>query len=146
VPVTPEVHAAFKKLAEASGMSVGKAMSDWLVDTLEAVNFTAQKVMEARAAPKIVMREMHAYALGLADETGALMEKLREDGRKAREVGSAEAEELATLAAAGRTGHASKRKPKLPPSSNTGGKGTENRKGKPLNGSLFGVEPRRAAK
>ena len=32
----------------------------------------AEKLEQARAAPRIVAREMHAYALGLADETGAL--------------------------------------------------------------------------
>ena len=30
------------------------------------------------------MQEMHAYALGLADETGALLDKVRKEGQKAR--------------------------------------------------------------
>ena len=33
------------------------------------------------------MQEMHAYALGLADETGALLDKVRKEGQKAREGG-----------------------------------------------------------
>lgn len=82
ITVTPEVHAAFSKLAEASGMSLGRAMGEWLEDTLDAVRYTAELVEKARAAPKLVMREVHAYALGLADETGALMAKLREEGRQ----------------------------------------------------------------
>jgi hypothetical protein len=41
----------------------------------------AKKLEEARAAPKVVMREMHAYALGLADETGALMRKINASGK-----------------------------------------------------------------
>lgn len=77
ITVTPEVHAAFKQLSDASGISMGKAMGEWLGDTLDAVKFTAEKVEQARAAPKLVMREMHAYALGLADETGAVMQALR---------------------------------------------------------------------
>jgi hypothetical protein len=102
ISVTPEVHATFQRLAKAGGMSISKAMGEWLGDTIEAAEFTAQKMEQARAAPKIVMREMHAYALGLADETGQLMDQLREKGR------------------AERSGAA---RPTLPPSSNTGGKG-----------------------
>lgn len=78
ITVTPEVHAAFSRLSSASGMSLGRSMGEWLGDTLEAVEFTASKVEEARSAPKKVVREMHAYALGLADETGVLMEQLRQ--------------------------------------------------------------------
>lgn len=116
VPITPEVHEAFKKLAGASGMSVGKAMGEWLGDTLEAVEFMAEKVQQARSAPKIVMREMHAYALGLADETGALLERVKEEGRKGR----------ATASASAAPGTAAR-----PPSGNTGGKGTKTGTGKP---------------
>lgn len=114
VPITPEVHEAFKKLAGATGMSVGKAMGDWLGDTLEAVEFMAEKVQQAREAPKIVMREMHAYALGLADETGALMESMREKGRETRD---------------GKRSAARGAGP-FPPLSNTGGKGTKAGTGK----------------
>jgi hypothetical protein len=104
ISVTPEVHSAFERLAKASGISLSRAMGEWLGDTLEAVEFTAEKVEQARAAPKIVMREMHAYALGLADETGALLKRVRE--REAPGVGK----RSAALGASS------------PPSSNTGGK------------------------
>jgi hypothetical protein len=77
ISVTPEVHAAFVRLSEAGSMSISRAMGDWLGDTLDAVQFTAQKMEEARAAPKRVMRELHAYALGLSDETGALLQTMR---------------------------------------------------------------------
>lgn len=76
ITVTPEVHDAFTRLAKASGMSLSRAMGEWLGDTLEAVTYTAQKVEEARAAPKLVMRELHAYALGLADETGQFLKTI----------------------------------------------------------------------
>ena len=108
ITVTPEVHATFQRLAKAGSMSISKAMGEWLGDTIEAAQFTAEKMEQARAAPKVVMREMHAYALGLADETGALMESLRQQGKAARMP-------QAVGAPAGpRT---------IPPSSNTGGKG-----------------------
>ena len=72
ITVTPEVHAAFRRLADASGMSMGKAMGEWLGDTLEAVEFMAEKMEQARAAPRLVMQEMHAYALGLADDAAGV--------------------------------------------------------------------------
>jgi hypothetical protein len=81
-------------------------MGEWLGDTLEAVEFTATKVEQARAAPKLVMREMHAYALGLADETGELLRKVQ--GRAPGQARSA-----------GRAPGSA-----IPPASNTGGKGS----------------------
>ena len=84
ITVTPEVHSAFSRLAKASGMSLGRSMGEWLGDTLDAVSYTADKVEQARAAPKLVMREMHAYALGLADETGAVLQSLSKQPKAAR--------------------------------------------------------------
>lgn len=105
ISVTPEVHAAFVRLSGASNMSISRAMGEWLGDTLDAVQFTAQKVEEARLAPKLVMREMHAYALGLADETKAVLATVSSRGAAA--VGKRSATAAAPLS---------------PPGSNTGGK------------------------
>lgn len=116
ITVTPEVHATFQRLAKGSGKSISKAMGEWLGDTIEAAEFMATKIEQARAAPKIVMQEMHAYALGLADETGALMESMRKKGSEAR-----------VIASAARTPEPASH----PPSSNTGGKGTKTGTGKP---------------
>ena len=49
-------------------------------DTLDAVDFTASKVEQARIAPRLVMQELHAYSLGLADEMGAVLSGLRAKG------------------------------------------------------------------
>lgn len=109
ISVTPEVHAAFVRYAKAGGVSLSRAMGDWLADTLDAVEYTASLMEKARAAPKAVMRELHAYALGLADETGVLLEKVRAKG----------------AAAAGATapaGGVAAGEPLTPPVSNTGGK------------------------
>ena len=84
VPVRQDVLETFQRLAKAGSMSTGRAMGDWLADTIEAAQFMAEKMEQARAAPKIVIREMHAYAQGMADETGALMEQLRQKGRTDR--------------------------------------------------------------
>ena len=84
VPVTPEVQAAFQRLAAASGMSTGKAMGEWLEDTLEGVLTMADMLEKARRAPKQAVSEMHAYALGLADMTTELMQTLRKGSGKGK--------------------------------------------------------------
>jgi hypothetical protein len=102
VPVTPEVQAAFQRLAAASGMSTGKAMGEWLEDTLEGVLTMADMLEKARRAPKQAVSEMHAYALGLADMTNELMQNLRRSkvvGAAGADVGDAAAPHAAAKAA-----------------------------------------------
>jgi hypothetical protein len=115
VPVTPEVLHAFQRMAKASNMSTGKAMAEWLADTLEGVEFLALKMEQARAAPKVVMREMHAYALGLADETGDLVRKMTAKGKADRAAAPGRA--LARTSDADGSAAVA-----IPPSCNTGGK------------------------
>lgn len=83
IPVSAEVHSTFQRLAKAGNMPIGRAMGEWLGDTLDAATFMAQTMEKARAAPKLVAQELHAYALGLGDETKELMNHLREKGREA---------------------------------------------------------------
>lgn len=101
ISVTPEVIEVFTRMAEASGTSLGRTMGDWLGDTIEGAQFVAQKMVEAKSQPAILMREMQAMARGLSNEVDSVMEHVRRTGRGA----------LATPPAAAR-----------PPSSNTGGK------------------------
>lgn len=115
ITVTPEVHATFQRLSKAGSMSISRAMGEWLGDTVEAAEFMAEKMEQARAAPKVVMAEMHAYALGLADETGAMLQRVKDKGREQRSALVRDARASAPLD---------------PPSSNTGGKGTKPRAGK----------------
>lgn len=112
ISITPEVHAVFQRMSAASGMSMSRAMGEWLEDTSEAALFMASKLEEARAAPRLVARELHSYALGLADQTLQLIESVR-----AGTSGGGAA--TAAQQAAGR------RVPggSIPPFSNTGGKG-----------------------
>jgi hypothetical protein len=116
VPVTAEVLEAFDRLAKAGNMSVGRAIAEWLGDTVEAAQFMASKMEQARAAPKVVMRELHAYALAMTDETGALMRDIAEKGR---------ADRAASKRALPRTVAV----PPIPPSCNTGGKVPKVQKG-----------------
>jgi len=88
ITVTPEVHAAFSRLSDASNMSLGRAMGEWLEDTMEAATHAATLLEKARAAPKQVMAQVHAYALGLADETGSILAQLREKSRTERTGGA----------------------------------------------------------
>ena len=62
-------------MAKAGNMSTGKAMAEWLKDTVEAAELMASAMERARAAPKLVTAELHAMALGLADHTWELMER-----------------------------------------------------------------------
>lgn len=117
VPVSAEVLETFQRLAAAGNMSTGKAMAQWLEDTLEAAEYMAVTMERARAAPKVVMRELHAYALGLADETGQLMRDIAKKGRKDMAAGG------------GGVGRACETGPDspsrgfpIPPPCNTGGK------------------------
>lgn len=82
ISVTSEVHEVFTRMAEVSGVSLSKCMGDWLADTVEGAQFVTHKVQEAKKAPRRVMREMHAFAQGLASEVGEAAEALRRPGER----------------------------------------------------------------
>jgi hypothetical protein len=86
-------------------MSISRAMGDWLGDTLDAALYMADAMEKAREAPAMVARQIHAYALGVTDETGRLLEEISRKGRRAATMGRGP-----TAA------------PPVPPSCNTGGK------------------------
>lgn len=124
ISVTPEVHAGFERLAAASGTSMSKCMGEWLSDTLDAVEYTASMVEKARLAPKMVMREVHAYALGLVDETGAVLNAMR-SGQPVTDIPSTAEKVRAARAAAASDepkGGGCRRRAGSPPPCNTGGK------------------------
>lgn len=130
VPVSPHVLETFQTLAKASGMSTGKAMAEWLLDTVDAAEFLAKKVKEARSAPKQLARELHSYALGLTDVTSDLLSKIQEGASVGTALAGTADGTIQEFA------ESVKRKPKrglTPPSSNTGGKGRETPK-KPVGG------------
>ena len=120
IPVTPEVHEAFQRIGKATAMPTGRAMAEWLGDTLDAAQYLAETLEKARAAPKLVAQQLHAYALGLTDETGALLQKMREGP--------------GPLATHAQQGSPASPTPLTPPSSNTGGK-VPSRNKKPSGGT-----------
>jgi hypothetical protein len=108
ITVSPEVHQAFKRLSEARSMSISRTMGEWLDDTLDASLYLAEMVEKAREAPRLVAQQLHAYAHGLADESGKLLEQVMADSRT-RQVHA----KRAPAVPGGRS---------IPPSCNTGGK------------------------
>ena len=78
ISLDPAVHAIFVTMAEASGTSVSRCMGDWLADTAEGAQFVAQKMQEARRAPKTVMREMQAMSGGLVAEIDEQVQAIRQ--------------------------------------------------------------------
>lgn len=126
IPVSAAVHQTFARIAKAANMPVGRAMGEWLGDTMDAANFMAETMEKARSAPALVAKELHAYALGLGDETQELMRTLREKSRAP--VGDKAKAEGGTTA-----GRSARRSPgdRCPPSGNTGGKVPKPRPGKP---------------
>jgi hypothetical protein len=115
VPVSPELLATFERMGKATNQGTGAAIAEWLADTHEAAELMANMLERARQSPKQVMREMHAYALGLADETGDVVRKMTAKGISDR-AGAAGA------ALAGTAGADLSAPPQAPPSCNTGGK------------------------
>jgi len=129
VPIDAETLAVFERLAKASSQSTGKAIAEWLADTVEGAEFMASTMERARAAPKLVTAELHAMALGLSEDTKHLMDKFSKLGKAARAgaPGGALAHTSDTARAA---------KPATPPSCNTGGKLTGEKRQKPKGESL----------
>lgn len=121
IPVSAEVHAAFTRISKATGMPVGRAMAEWMGDTLDAAEYLAETLEKARAAPRLVAQQIHSYALGLSDQTGELLRNMREDP--------------ATRAHRRTEGGAAPSPGFDPPPCNTGGKVPKNRPGKPLGGA-----------
>jgi hypothetical protein len=131
VPVDAETLAVFERLAKAGNMSTGRAMAEWLKDTMEGAEMMASTMERARAAPKLVTAELHAMVLGLADNTKELMDKFGKLGKAARSdgrVGDALASHARPSLRAETEG--------TPPSCNTGGKVTGAKKPNTKRGAL----------
>lgn len=79
ITVPQETHAVFQQMADVSGQSLGRVMGDWLADTSEGAQIVVKKLIEARNAPKLVMREFRAMAVGLVDEIDATHEQLQKE-------------------------------------------------------------------
>lgn len=81
IPVSAEVHATFTRIGQAGNVPVGRAMGEWLADTVDAAQHMAHLMEQARSAPAMVAKELHSYALGLTDVTADLMTQIRTKAR-----------------------------------------------------------------
>lgn len=127
VPVRPEVLEAFKRMAEVGNMSTGKAMGEWLFDTMDGVIAMVELMEKARRAPKEAVMELHSYALGLTDMTSEMIEHVRSlkaAQKGMREAGAGAKRESAPAPASRSPGAApaASKKRVTPPLGNTGGK------------------------
>lgn len=131
VPVDAETLEVFERLAKAGNMSTGKAMAEWLKDTMEAAALMASTMERARAAPKVVTAELHAMMLGMADQTKELADKYAKF-KGSMAGGPADGDGKRSAAAAGHPAP-------VPPPCNTGGKVPG--EGKPQRGVKSSLKP-----
>jgi len=129
VPVAPHVLEAFQRLASVSGMSTGKAMGEWLADTMDGVTMMTDLLEKAKQAPKLAARELHAYASGLTGLTSDLIEEIKQKSSVAPALdGKRSAARAGAPKRLGEVLEETKvrsRRTLPPPVSNTGGKVTK---------------------
>lgn len=114
VDLLPEVYEAYRNMAEAQRLGIGRVIGDWLEETLDAAAFVSEAVTEARRKPKQVAQRLHSYALGLATAAEGLIAEAKGPG-------------LAAHAPAGAPGPGPKARNHPP--GNTGGNDVTNRRG-----------------
>lgn len=77
ITVDPEVHEAFQHMAQASSMSIGRCMGEWLADTVDGARFVTAQLVRAREAPRQVVKEIRQMALGSVDLADDVLADLR---------------------------------------------------------------------
>lgn len=127
VPVTPETHAAFVRLAQAQGGSVGKAMGDWLRDTSAAAEHMATMVSDIKAKPLEVALRLSGYATAMSDVSSGLVDRIRNESKAVKGV---EGVPLVGKAPRPLSARKAAEKQLTPPVGNTGGKVSGARKPK----------------
>jgi hypothetical protein len=122
VPVPPHVLEAFRELAAVQGVSVGKAMGEWLTDTLDGVNAMVQLLAKAKRAPHLAVRELSGYAMGLSELTSELLDELRRDALARKAAGGSGGGPAKRGSAGAAAALPVQAKRPTPPVGNTGGK------------------------
>jgi len=97
VPVSLDVLQAFQELASVSGVSTGKAMGDWLADTLDGVSLMTDLLRKAKEAPRLAALEIQAYGRGISGLADDILHDLR-----AKSSGASAASEVGGAPPAGR--------------------------------------------
>ena len=90
VSCEPEVHEAFKQMAELSGTSLSSTVGAWMKDTTEAALFVNQRMRDLRMAPAQALLELAKVQERAAADTREKAEAIASGRlRLAEESGSA---------------------------------------------------------
>lgn len=85
VSISPQAHEAFSRMADAAGISLGRAIGGWLDDTLEGAQFVAAKMQEARTAPQRALDDLKALGGHLATgDADTVLEAIQREAAAAR--------------------------------------------------------------
>jgi len=114
VSVPVSALAVYRRMADVSGVSVGRSIGDWLSDTVEGAEAMVELIEMAKAQPLKAAAQVHAAAVKANSMTFELMQKLSGDDTGPT-TGQAGAARGCGPVSSGDT----------PPVSNTGGKGSK---------------------
>ena len=120
VPISAEVLVKFQRFSEASGLSVSKSIGDWLRDTVTGLDAMTDILESHKRSPAQAMEKLTLLASSLQEMTGEAMQSMKSGPSPLGEGVPLAGKSLAVAKAAiTKAAH-------IPPSSNTGGKGTKN--------------------
>ena len=75
IAVTPEVHAVFQRLADATGRGLGSAMGEWLSDTKEAAVLMAENMERLKRSPAEFLAKVQLKTSGLEEAAEQALEE-----------------------------------------------------------------------
>lgn len=122
VPITPEVLAKFQRFSDASGLSVSKSIGDWLKDTVSGLDAMTDILEAHKRSPAQAMERLTTYASALQDMTSETLLAMKSGPSPLGEGAPPAGKSLAVAKAA------MVKAAQIPPSCNTGGKLTKQRK------------------
>ena len=122
VPITADVLAKFQRFSDASGLSLGRSISDWLRDTVAGLDAMTDILETHKKTPSQAMQKLAVYAAALQDMTSGALQDMKTGpsplGEGVPLAGKSLAVAKAAIVRAAQI-------ELIPPSSNTGGKGTK---------------------
>jgi len=125
VSVPVNALAVYRRMADVSGVSVGRSIGDWLSDTVHGAEAMVELIEMAKAQPLKAAAQVHAAAVRANELTTDLMQKLSiAEADEAAQRGPACGDTVAE-SSADSDGEGSTSGGDTPPYSNTGGKGSK---------------------
>ena len=119
VPITAEVLAKFQRFSDASGLSVSKSIGDWLRDTASGLDAMTDILEAHKRSPAQAMEKLSLLASAMQDMTGQALQGMKNGASPLGEGAPLAGKSLAVAKAA------IVKAAQIPPSGNTGGKGTK---------------------